>query len=185
MTQNLEGHYAGFVSRFIAYFLDGVVIAVSLGVTVWLIDSAQRVLALQSIVNIPVLSDSGKFVLTGSTVALIVILYRIFFWVLTGQTLGLKFMGLRVVTLDGGQLSFKHALVRTIGYFIATLPLYFGFAWILIDDRRQGWHDKLAGTCMIYDWEARHGGMYLTRALDQQTERLNQQAGTQNVSTPD
>jgi uncharacterized RDD family membrane protein YckC len=185
MSQDLQGHYAGFVSRFIAYFLDGVVIAVSLGVTVWFVDMAQSVLRLQSIVDLPILSDSGQFVLTGTAAAIIVILYRIFFWSLTGQTPGLKFMGLRVVTLDGKHLSFKRAVLRMVGYLISTVPLYLGFAWILIDDRRQGWHDKLARTCVIYDWEARYGGKVLTRALDQREERLGQQAQAQSTSTSD
>jgi uncharacterized RDD family membrane protein YckC len=185
MSQDLQGHYAGFVSRLIAYFLDGVVIAVSLGVTAWFIDVALRILNLQSIVHFPEFSDSGQFALTSTALSIIVILYNVFFWSLTGQTPGLMFMGLRVVTLDGKRLSIKRAAARIVGYIIATIPLYLGFAWILIDDRRQGWHDKLARTCVVYDWEARYGGEYLTRALDQGEENPSQQANAQGTSTSD
>jgi uncharacterized RDD family membrane protein YckC len=185
MSQDLEGHYAGFVSRLIAYFLDGIVIIVSLGATAWLIQMALSVLRLQSVVDLPVLSDSGQFVLTSTTAAIIVIFYRIFFWSVAGQTPGLKFMGLRVVTLDGKHLSLKRAALRMVGYVISTVPLYLGFAWVLIDDRRQGWHDKLARTCVIYDWDARYGGRVLTRALDRREERLQDQAKAQSASAPD
>lgn len=185
MSQDLQGHYAGFVSRLVAYFVDGGVIAVSLGFTVWLIDAAKSVLLLQSFVDLPVLNDNGQFVLTSTAAAIIVVFYRIFFWSVAGQTPGLKFMGLRVVTLDGKHLSLKRAAVRMVGYVIATVPLYLGFAWILIDDRRQGWHDKLAHTCVIYDWDARYGGKYLTRALDRRDEHLDKQAHAQSTSTSD
>jgi uncharacterized RDD family membrane protein YckC len=27
---------------------------------------------------------------------------------------------------------------------------FLGYLWILVDDRRQGWHDKLARTLVVY-----------------------------------
>jgi uncharacterized RDD family membrane protein YckC len=94
-------------------------------------------------------------------------------------------MGLRVVTIDGKPLTFGRAVVRMFGYFISTVPLYLGFAWVLIDNRRQGWHDKLARTCVIYDWEARHGGRVMTGVIDRQQARLSDQAEVQSSSAPD
>ena len=35
------------------------------------------------------------------------------------------------------------------------LTLGVGFLWVIIDDRREGWHDKLARTCVVYAWQAR------------------------------
>jgi uncharacterized RDD family membrane protein YckC len=46
------------------------------------------------------------------------------------------------------------ALRRFIGYFISGI-LFLGFLWVLLDSRRQGWHDKIAGTFVIYSWEAK------------------------------
>ena len=40
---------------------------------------------------------------------------------------------------------------RLFAYLISALPLFLGFAWIAIDRRRQGWHDKIAGTLVVYD----------------------------------
>ena len=40
-------------------------------------------------------------------------------------------------------------IIRYLGYFISFLPLGLGFLWIAFDKRKQGWHDKLAGTVVI------------------------------------
>ncbi len=58
---------------------------------------------------------------------------------------------------NGEKLSFWRAVRRAVGYALAALPLFLGFFWILMDDRRQGWHDKLADTVVVYDWNARLG----------------------------
>jgi uncharacterized RDD family membrane protein YckC len=112
--------------------------------------------------------------LSGTVVGLATVSYFVFFWTVAGQTPGLKFMGLRVVTKDGRPPSGKRALMRMVGYVIATLPIYIGFLWVLIDDRRQGWHDKLARTFVIYDWEARYGGRLIQSALDRRQSRLQE-----------
>ena len=31
------------------------------------------------------------------------------------------------------------------------IPIFLGFLWIAFDKRKQGWHDKLAGTVVTYD----------------------------------
>lgn len=77
-------------------------------------------------------------------------LYFPFFWVVAGWTPGMRAFGLRVVReRDGGRVGLIPALVRLIGYSVDVLGLFVGFAWILIDRRRRGWHDILAGTVVI------------------------------------
>jgi uncharacterized RDD family membrane protein YckC len=63
-------------------------------------------------------------------------------------------MGVRVVRLDGHSMGIRRSIVRYIGYFISLFSLTLGFLWVLWDDRRQGWQDKLARTCVVYAWEA-------------------------------
>ncbi len=38
---------------------------------------------------------------------------------------------------------------RYFAYFISTIPLCLGFLWIAFDKKKQGWHDKLAGTVVV------------------------------------
>lgn len=40
-------------------------------------------------------------------------------------------------------------LIRYIGYFVSAIPLFLGFFWIAFDDKKQGFHDKLARTVVV------------------------------------
>ncbi|MEO8407836.1 MAG: RDD family protein, partial [Oxalobacteraceae bacterium] len=35
------------------------------------------------------------------------------------------------------------------GYFVSALPFCLGLIWVGLDKRKQGWHDKLAGTVVV------------------------------------
>lgn len=153
MSQNLKGHYAGFVSRLLAYAVDIVIITVTVLAGAALLDAVRSLFQFQ-----PWQSASAlPLALAGVVILLYSAGYYAFFWTLTGQTPGKMLLGVRVVTLDGQHLSFWRALIRFGGYFLSALALYAGYWWILFDNRRQGWHDKLAGTCVIYAWDARVG----------------------------
>ncbi len=172
MAPNLRGHYAGFASRVVAFFLDLILIALSLAFITWIIVIVQQLLEMLPWMSLPRLSNLSQLILSGSVVGFTTISYFVFFWAVVGQTPGLRFMGLRVVSGDGRRPSGRRALVRMIGYVIATLPLYLGFLWVVVDDRRQGWHDKLARTFVIYDWEAQYGGRLAMRIVERRQEQL-------------
>ena len=78
------------------------------------------------------------------------LVYFPWFWSRGGQTPGMRLMAIRVVRdADGGPVSLGAAILRLIGYWINNVLFYIGFAWILVDKRRRGWHDLLAGTCVV------------------------------------
>jgi len=95
--------------------------------------------------------------LTGISLVIAVVavslIYWPYFWVKSGQTPGMKIAGgLRVVRdKDGGPITIGPAILRLIGYWIDGLVFYLGFIWILIDSRRRGWHDLIAGTVVVQD----------------------------------
>ena len=70
-------------------------------------------------------------------------------------------MGLRVLPRQGGKLKLGYAILRYFGYYLSIIPLGLGIIWILIDDRRLAWHDRLARTCVIYAWEAKPDETFL------------------------
>ena len=72
------------------------------------------------------------------------IIYFAVFWWIWGATPGKLIFGLRVVDHSGGPIGIERALVRTI-----QIPLFLGFIWASFDERRQGIHDKMAGTYVI------------------------------------
>jgi uncharacterized RDD family membrane protein YckC len=76
--------------------------------------------------------------------------YFPFFWASGGATPGMRLFRLRLVRdHDGGPVGWGAALLRLLGFWVSSLVFYLGFAWILIDSRRRGWHDLLAGTVMV------------------------------------
>ena len=59
-------------------------------------------------------------------------------------------ISLRVVdATTGGPLSLGQSIGRYLGYYVSTIPLLMGLIWVAFDRRKQGWHDKLAGTVVI------------------------------------
>jgi uncharacterized RDD family membrane protein YckC len=76
--------------------------------------------------------------------------YFPYFWWKGGQTLGMKLFNLYVVRdADGGRLSGGQAVLRLLGLWVAAAVFYIGFLWVFVDDRRRGWQDLIAGTCVI------------------------------------
>ncbi|MGH9650522.1 MAG: RDD family protein, partial [Terriglobales bacterium] len=59
-------------------------------------------------------------------------------------------LGMKVAdAVSGGPLTVKQAIGRYLGYFVATVPLGLGIVWVALDPKKQGWHDKLAGTVVV------------------------------------
>ena len=72
------------------------------------------------------------------------------FWVLKSATPGkMAFSAVIVDARTGGKLSVAQCVGRYFAYIPATLLLFLGLVWVGIDKRKQGWHDKLAGTVVI------------------------------------
>ena len=170
MSTSLKGHYAGFVSRLVAYSIDLVIITVTLVATGWLISTANR---LVNVLNVDQPYPELRALFMGTGALLFAAAYFILFWAAIGQTPGKTLLGVRIVSQDGGRISFLQAIIRYLGYFLSALAFFLGFGWILIDNRRQGWHDKLARTLVVYDWDARQTTLLANRTV-------NNQEGTQS-----
>lgn len=70
-------------------------------------------------------------------------------WHRGGQTLALKTWRLRIVTRDGGPLTWAHVSKRFAIALPGTLLFGAGFLWALLDRERLFLHDRLAGTMII------------------------------------
>ena len=79
-------------------------------------------------------------------------LVLVWFWRRYGATPGKGAVYARIVDArTGGAVSTGQCVARALGYLLSAVPLFLGFVWIAIDRRKQGWHDKIAGTLVIYD----------------------------------
>ena len=158
IRESLQGKYAGFASRFAAFAADA---GVSVGVFM---------LALAAV-------SFAARVLTGTDIAWnrgniwVIIAYAVwafvyfaYSWAASGRTPGMALFGVRVVTDDGGYASGRRAVTRTLALPLSFLFLGLGFVGILLGDRRRALHDVIAGTAVIYSWDARAARLrFLTR----------------------
>lgn len=72
------------------------------------------------------------------------------FWLVRSATPGK--MLLKAVIVDAntmGKPSKGQLITRYLGYFVSTIPFGLGLIWVGIDDKKQGWHDKMAGTVVV------------------------------------
>jgi uncharacterized RDD family membrane protein YckC len=172
-SENYLGQYAGFTSRLIAYLIDTVIVIIGVSVIWWLINVSIDLLRVRDVLDalgwleeFQFLFDTNEeILLRGIVIILGVGLYHIFFLSLANRTIGKALMGLQVVPLKGGRIGVIRATLRYLGYIVSIIPLFFGFVWILFSRRRQGWHDKIAGTCVVYTWEAKPDEVFLRNGL--------------------
>jgi uncharacterized RDD family membrane protein YckC len=138
-----DGYPAGFVTRLIALAIDLALLSVTI----------TTVTVLGQFIGQSLHAGVGALRLialaTTSFSAGLYILYFIGSTVLGGQTLGRRIMGIRVLRSDGTRVRLKRAAIRYFGSWLS-LPLFWGYLLVLIDNRRQTFHDRLADTVVIY-----------------------------------
>lgn len=74
----------------------------------------------------------------------------VLFWLFRQATPGKMAISARIVDArTGGKPGAAQLIGRYLGYFVSTIPLLMGLIWVAFDPRKQGWHDKLAGTVVV------------------------------------
>jgi uncharacterized RDD family membrane protein YckC len=147
-TEDLRGQHAGFASRFTAFIVD---CAVSIGVFMLVLSAA----------------SFAASVLTGSSIhwsrqnTWVVVaffawefLYYAYFWTSSGKTPGMFLLGVQVAGQDGSSVGTRRGLLRTLAFPLSFLLLGLGFLGILLGRDRRALHDVIAGTAVVYCWDA-------------------------------
>lgn len=74
----------------------------------------------------------------------------VLFWLKRQATPGKMVVAARVVDAETGKtLTVGQAVGRYLGYIVAALPFGLGLLWVAFDRKKQGWHDKMAGTVVV------------------------------------
>ena len=144
---------AGFFSRLEAFVLDLVILSVlQIGGAAFIQAFLRFFRLTRLLANFQSLwQDSPYYFAIGAIVITIFTIgYFTFFWTLLGFTPGKAVLGLKVVRRNGEKVSFGRSLLRFFAYWISALPLFLGFLWVLWDPSRRSWHDKIAGTQVLY-----------------------------------
>ena len=144
-----RGHYAGSVSRFLAYVAD---LLASSGLFVLGLGAA-------SLVAQVVTGHSVDWNGTNILVAIIFVAWQFFYfgysWAASGQTFGMAVLGVRVVRADGAGLDPWRGVVRALVFPLSFLLCGLGFLGIIVQREHRALHDLIAGTAVIYAWDAR------------------------------
>ena len=188
---DLKGYYAGFISRAAAFLLDVIIISITITLTSWISYVTLSTFTTGSFFGIsaedipmlePVLNLFMRPGMAGLLILLFIISYHTLFWFFAGQTPGKALLGLRVVTTEGKRVSLLRGILRYFAYYLSAIPLLLGFWWVLIDDERQGWHDKIAKTVVIYTWAARPDERFMSQEISTMNSELG--IGSTSSSTP-
>lgn len=120
--------YASFWRRFGALLIDGLIIG---------------------IINLIILKASNISVVSIFITILIGFSYEVLSVYYYGMTLGKRALNIRVISTLGDKLTLKQAFIRYFSKILSKTFLSLGYLWMLFNDNRQTWHDKLASTIVI------------------------------------
>ncbi len=150
LMHDRERHYVGFRARFLAFLLDSLAAMIPLTVL------AALVLPTVDLSSVDLNDPNSMQALLRTLLArltfdlLVLAVLVVACWIRFAATPGK--MVVRAAIVDATTLepvSPARLVVRYLGYFPGILALGVGFLWIAFDRRKQGWHDKLAGTVVV------------------------------------
>jgi uncharacterized RDD family membrane protein YckC len=147
--ESLQGHYAGFASRFAAYIVDAAASTVVFMLALAAISFAVSVVTGQSV-------DWNKDE-TWAGIAYVawLFVYFAYSWAASGKTFGMALLGVRVMRSDGADAGARRAVARTLALPLSFLIFGLGFTAIVLGRQRRALHDVIAGTVVVYSWDAR------------------------------
>lgn len=152
--------YAGFWIRFVAFVVDSIVVSLIITPIAALViekpgfaDAISAVLASGDLLDMLIAlaiqlqpANALDALLNIGLPAAGVIL----FWIYKSATPGKMATSTRIVdAATGAQPTKGQCVIRYLGYFVSIFGLGLGFLWVAFDKRKQGWHDKLAGTVVV------------------------------------
>jgi len=138
-----EPRYVGYWMRLLAFFIDSLILTVIIALILIAIFGRDYIQ----------LSMQGKTLWADILFqAVLPAVAAILFWRYRGATPGKMLISARIVDANTyGAPSTGKLIGRYFAYLVSIIPIFLGFLWIAFDRRKQGWHDKLAGTAVVYD----------------------------------
>jgi uncharacterized RDD family membrane protein YckC len=158
-----EVKYAGFWIRFVASFIDTIVLAVPVAIVIYFLSDGNWFDFSQYQQNLQAaLSGNAQKALSNSTqmsmkwellFEFLVLLITVIFWRRwRGATPGKHFVHIKIVdakTLK--DIDNKQAITRSIGYIVSILPFMIGFLMVAFRKDKRALHDLLADTVVIQE----------------------------------
>lgn len=127
MAAPTTGPRANFGQRLVAVIIDGVLLGV-IGAVLSAMGPAGRALSLLVGLAYVAYLEGGP----------------------SGQTIGKKVMNIRVIDAEsGGPIGYGRAILRYFAKFLSAIPCALGYFWMLWDDNKQTWHDKITADVVV------------------------------------
>ena len=149
-TSQIELRYVGFWVRLLAFIIDSLAIMAMLWFVTLFIPLSESLSGIDMtnreslLALVPTLLTRLGFDAMFSAVVFLLL------WNIIRSSLGKIVFRAYIVDSSGQRARFGQLLVRYLGYFISLFCFGLGFIWIAFDPKKQGWHDKLAGTVVSY-----------------------------------
>jgi uncharacterized RDD family membrane protein YckC len=137
----LEFAYGGFWIRVAAKIIDGVLLGVTNGIVQMLLFPLFFSRSARAAAGVAILGNFFALVIAGA--------YETLFLGKYGATLGKMACGLRVITSDGGKVSYARALGRHFAEYLSSLILGIGYLMVAFDDQKRALHDRICDTRVI------------------------------------
>ncbi len=136
--------YVGFWARVLASIVDSVL----LGMIVYPLAYAIYGDSYFDINNTQLVQGTADLILQYVFPAIAIVM----FWIYRSATPGKLMIKAKIVDADTFEKPETWQwIVRYLGYYISIITLFVGFLWVAFDQRKQGFHDKLGRTVVIYD----------------------------------
>ncbi len=140
--QGQAARYAGFWVRVAAAFIDGILF--------WLamipLTIAVYGRPYSNVVEIPFLWPHDFLILYVFPAVTVIL-----FWIYKAATPGKMAVGVKIIDAQTGDRASRSQMTgRYFAYLLLLPSLGLSIFWVAFDRRKQGWHDKLAGTVVVY-----------------------------------
>ena len=137
---NEQVQYVGFWSRLVASIIDSVLVIMLTLPILYFMYGAEYFDSDGS------LQGSTDFIISYIFPIAVIIL----FWIYKSATPGKMVISAKIVDANtGNKPTIMQYIIRYLGYYVSIFALGLGFLWVAWDDKKQGWHDKMAGTVVI------------------------------------
>ena len=137
---NSEIRYAGFWARFLATIVD----------SIWLYGIIYALL--WYLIGPDIFDPEASYTLT-EFILLWVMPFAVVmaFWIAKSATPGKMLLSMKIVDATTHQaVSPQRLCLRYFAYFVSMIPLCLGYLWVAWDKKKQGWHDKIARTVVVF-----------------------------------
>lgn len=136
---DVEYEYAGFWIRVVATILDGLIFSL-VSVPIYILLAYLGLYSLEQ-------EELGVIDIISSVIYAVV---YIFCWVKFAGTPGKRLLKLKILDAQtGDSIGLGQACIRYVGYILSSVVLGLGLIWVAFDNKKQGWHDKMAKTVVV------------------------------------